>query len=310
MLQVDPDQRISISGIKNHPAFSIGIPNNYIIPTPLPLPLLTDPVDTSNLHDSVLKNLQRIGYTNRDELLHDLSSNEHTMAKVFHFMLTNRTSLAQLPWDSAHQSYKINSNNISAMKSLTNISYDYSSEISESKFESDLFPNNEIQGLYTNNTNDTNNQNIANDTNQNRIQRKPINFGIREPVEYSLVKKPTWLLENSSQIEYQQEEEIHGFTITLIDIFGEIQKWVQQKRYKWFYPDDFRMICMTQSESYLSLDCDYGDDKRLFLLIRLERGTQSDFDQIVSELRSLFAGKYIDENEEDIDEGQEIDEDY
>ena len=293
MLQVDPDQRISISGIKHHPAFSIGVSKIYIYPTPLPLPLLTDPVDPSNLQDSVLKNLQRIGFTNMDELINDLSSKEHTMAKVFHFMLTNRTSLAQLPWDSAHHSSTINTD-FPSMKSITNISYEFSSELSdeETKIDSELFSSIALA--------------------ENVIRQKPISFGIREPVRYSLIKKPNWLLDSSSQIEFQQEEEFHGFSISLIDIFQNLQQWVQKKGYKWFYPDDFRMICKTQSKSYLSLDCDYGDDKLLLLLIRLERGTQEEFDEIISELKDIFADKYKGENslnDSDNDE-QEIDEDY
>ena len=49
MLAVSTDDRVTIEGIKSHPAFRIGLPDEYKLPKPLPVPPLDSPIDPSTL---------------------------------------------------------------------------------------------------------------------------------------------------------------------------------------------------------------------------------------------------------------------
>ncbi|KAH0791009.1 CAMK family protein kinase [Histomonas meleagridis] len=105
MLQTDPQKRITIKQIKDHPAFRISIPESYIFPTPLPLPYLQDPIDVSNADPLVISMLQQIGYSDVNELYVDLTKHGHSMAKVFYNMLTSNVTVESIPW---HRDDEIN----------------------------------------------------------------------------------------------------------------------------------------------------------------------------------------------------------
>jgi BR serine/threonine kinase len=102
ILVVDPTMRISIDGIKRHPAFALGLPDGYILPAPLAPPQIQAAIDPSTIQPQLLKVLQQIGYDSDEELFGDLNREEPTMAKVFHYMLTRTVDRASLPWTSAH----------------------------------------------------------------------------------------------------------------------------------------------------------------------------------------------------------------
>ena len=100
MLTVDPACRATLDQIKAHPAFRIGLPQNYMLPTPLPIPLMTEPINPENIDQSIINVLRQIGFTNDEELMHDFTMTGHSMVKVFYQMLTTRQSLDSLPWQS------------------------------------------------------------------------------------------------------------------------------------------------------------------------------------------------------------------
>ena len=98
ILVLDPTKRLTIAGMKMHPFFRINLPSEYVIPTPLPIPSLLEPIEPSTVTDDVLDVLHKIGYTNDQELFADLTSNQHSMAKVFCYMLASKLSLEQIDW--------------------------------------------------------------------------------------------------------------------------------------------------------------------------------------------------------------------
>jgi len=101
MLTVDPNARISLAQIKQHPAFRIGYGSKaYILPTPLPIPLLVDPIPVESIPEPVLSALRQIGFTDDDELRRDLESAEGSMVKVFYHMLT-KNPRDSVPWESS-----------------------------------------------------------------------------------------------------------------------------------------------------------------------------------------------------------------
>jgi BR serine/threonine kinase len=98
MLEVEPSKRITIAQIKESEAFREGFPEGYVLPSPLPIPQLTNPIDPATLKKSTLDTMCKLGYENKSELFADLLSTEHNMAKVFVVNLTEGVPLDSLPW--------------------------------------------------------------------------------------------------------------------------------------------------------------------------------------------------------------------
>lgn len=101
ILVVDVQKRYSIHQIKSHPAFRIGLPDDYILPCPFPLPTLSSPIILGPDDDASLEALQQVGFTDTNELRRLLQSNEPNMAKVFFFMLTTTQDVESIDWESA-----------------------------------------------------------------------------------------------------------------------------------------------------------------------------------------------------------------
>ena len=98
LLTVEVTKRITIGQIKSHPAFRIGLPEGYTLPTPLPLPRLDDPMHVLPENQSAFKIIKRIGFENLTALLEEETTN---MAKVFFHMMTQPFDPESLPWDSS-----------------------------------------------------------------------------------------------------------------------------------------------------------------------------------------------------------------
>ncbi|KAH0791400.1 CAMK family protein kinase [Histomonas meleagridis] len=90
ILVVDPKLRLTIDQIKGHPAFRIGVPEGYVLPKPLPLPQLTNPIKPTEEDKPKLDCLQQIGFSDLEKLKSLLQSDQPNMAKVFFFMLSQQ----------------------------------------------------------------------------------------------------------------------------------------------------------------------------------------------------------------------------
>jgi BR serine/threonine kinase len=100
MLTVNASDRITINQIKAHPAFPIGIPSpTYAPPSPVPLPVMVEPIDVSAIDPAILSALRGIGFASDAELVSEFTAVGTSMAKVFYTMLLNARSLDSFPWD-------------------------------------------------------------------------------------------------------------------------------------------------------------------------------------------------------------------
>jgi BR serine/threonine kinase len=100
MITVDVNQRITIDEIKAHPAFLYGLPRTYVIPKPIQLMSLHNPMDPSCLTESVLNTLEKIGISH-EECKESLAMEGTNQIKEFVDLMLQRTHLDDLPWDSA-----------------------------------------------------------------------------------------------------------------------------------------------------------------------------------------------------------------
>jgi len=99
MLTVEPERRISIAEIKEHPCFRKSINPQYFFPRPIPFSTDDETIDCQNISKETIETLMRIGFADQAELFAELSSPENTMAKVFLKMLCSQIDYESLPWD-------------------------------------------------------------------------------------------------------------------------------------------------------------------------------------------------------------------
>jgi BR serine/threonine kinase len=100
MLTVDPTARITIEKIKAHPAFHLGIPSPiYALPSPVPPPLIVEPMEVSAIDPAAFAVLRGIGFASDDELTAEFTMVGTSMAKVFYTMLLSARTLESYPWD-------------------------------------------------------------------------------------------------------------------------------------------------------------------------------------------------------------------
>jgi BR serine/threonine kinase len=98
MLVLETDRRITIEEIKRHPVFRVGLPDSYILPVPLPIPVLDEPMDV-DLEPQFFQVLQHVGYGSVEEAREELLATGHTPAKMFLMMWRRYIALETLPWD-------------------------------------------------------------------------------------------------------------------------------------------------------------------------------------------------------------------
>jgi hypothetical protein len=100
LLDTNPATRIDITRLKSHAAFRRDLPELYLVPSPLPIPVFGDPVDPATLGRDVIEVMHQLGYEQDDDLFAELQATGHTMAKVFVMILTNQLSFDTIPWHS------------------------------------------------------------------------------------------------------------------------------------------------------------------------------------------------------------------
>lgn len=99
LLVVDPNGRLTIEQIKEHPAFRRNLDPLYYLPTPIPDVTALHQLDLSSISPEIKKILIQMGFTDEEELNNQLKSSDATMAKSFVAMLTAQLDLDLLPWD-------------------------------------------------------------------------------------------------------------------------------------------------------------------------------------------------------------------
>ncbi|OHT08702.1 putative CAMK family protein kinase [Tritrichomonas foetus] len=259
MLVVDPTQRITLAEIKQHPAFRLHLPPDYILPTPFPLPHIEDPIDPSTIQPQLLKVMQQIGYKDDKELAEDLTCSGHTMAKVFHYMLTRQTDQTALPWEEAHHFH------MTCQPEVSNIEND----------------DNEVKEL--------NNP-------EELIAPVPVNMSPGSV--YSLAQKADWAIGDSVMIAYEQEDVLNSIHGSVPLIMTSVQNLMNELKYDWFHPDDWRLVARSQQLTYITFDVEIIDSDCINLYVRMNIGSEQQFKEVVEKARQALQTQNVnlDEN--------------
>ena len=239
MLQLDPQNRFTISKIKSHECFRGSIQSIYIFPTPNPLPSSNDPIILDSLSPDILDTLEKIGYSDKEQLIDELSSPNTTMAKVFSQMLQTHFSIEQLDWTSSVGNL-----------STQNCSSDNSSI--------------EVDPIRTNF------QVLGSDQFHRHIFNNSASF-TNEPLSFAM--KVDWSIPIQDNI--QSDSNTHRIfcsTLKPLDIMISIQNILRSYNMQWFHPDDFCILCRQNSIGfYAEIKCKF-ELKKLYLDINLIQG--------------------------------------
>jgi hypothetical protein len=97
ILVADPIERLTIEGIKEHPAFRIGLDESYVLPSPL----RPRAVVGISLPEKVVKILKTIGYREVQNLWRPERTESDVTAAMIAIALSGPLDLSSLPWDTA-----------------------------------------------------------------------------------------------------------------------------------------------------------------------------------------------------------------
>ena len=266
MLTVPTDERITMEGIKNHPAFRIGLPDNYIVPTPLPIPLLNEPIDPSTIDPKIIGILKNIGYGSDEEINAEFTSPTHTNAKVFYMMFKKSIAYDSLQWPGADS--------------------DPDNQIDNYVAPDDAFfmsPRQIPMGGQTR----------ANDPFHRRIQAPDVS----SPEVRSLIQRPEWFsMDSNAEVEQiggedeNVEQEFEGIPIQLEYLMQGLQIFLTQNDLKWFHQSDMELIAKSfELNMLVTFTCTYQSMEMLKLTLALKRGNKDQFTKLIEEVHDCIS---------------------
>ena len=261
MLQVDPNKRITIEQIKHHKAFRNSLPKNFSVPTPLPWPAKIDPIDPDDVDHLVLDVLYNIGFS-KDNVGEMLKENGFNQAKYFCLLLSQKLSLESLPWTTIE----------------LNDSSDAKGEKNDN--ESNFYIENNAQlgiggslGL----------------KGADQFARKKFSESNSMRV-YSMIEKAEVygpILESQEK----RMETIESISFQLEVVFGEIQNFLINSGYDWFYPNEMTLYTHKENvecQAYYTLQAIYENDEQFSLTVKVQ-GSDNNFDIFLQQLTTLIS---------------------
>jgi BR serine/threonine kinase len=253
MLTVDPTSRITISELKAHPAFRMNLPSDYELPCPLPLPILNDPIDPTNVHPDLISILLNIGYASEEEIRAELDCPRPANAKIFHQMLCERrlgTPLFEmLPWGAPSSD-----------------SLEWASESSW------IVPQSRPEDAYG--------------------TGRPDPFGRFLPVDAHSLETfsfPQSEVMGPVAQRVRFTDELGETTVPLPVAMAAVQCFLRRKRFHFFYYNDRQLIAKSHTRQIImAIEVRYLPEKRLLFVARLCEGNEEEFPQFVAKITRLI----------------------
>jgi BR serine/threonine kinase len=263
MLTVDPSQRITIEQIKQHPAFRMFSPEEYIFPTPIPLPYIPNPIDITNIKKEVYTILVQLGYSSEDDVKSELTASNHTMAKVFYSMLMNQMSLKSLPWDQLAGQSDTPEHAVASDKFIVS---------PQASFGGTVIPM------------------------VDPFKRMPKVQPVESFCQYSLAERTIgWDDSDIGALDEDHPAEEQDFTLDIkIEEFMTIaQKVMTNFGYVYFHPDDVQLVAKkSEPETYIMFNALCYSDSQIDVNMSRTMGTPSEFASIIEaitcELREIL----------------------
>lgn len=298
MLVVDPKERITIKAIKSHPAFRIGLPPKYIVPTPLEIPPIHSPIDKSQIDLSVISVLKQIGYNNDEDVMSELTSEKHNMAKVFFHMLKHEFSPVSLPWPSD----KTDLTGASA-QSLDSLSippdfFEFSPTQPIGSSPSTSSTNLPIISNDKNSFNNSNPREISQKDSLLARKSRKRRADISSPNPNSIVSRASWGMiidsnNNNDENDMLDPNDCEAFTNLpppVENLFAVIQLFLLQQGYEFFQPDELTIYSRRHDiKLYISFTAKFESiDNITIYLYRWNTDLEDAFTNFFTELASVM----------------------
>jgi BR serine/threonine kinase len=247
MLHVDVTQRITMRQLKEHPVFRVGLPERYVVPQPLPIPHLTEPVPEDEIGDRIRQVLTSIGYESADDIRGELTSVQHTPAKVFYRMLSQLQMWEDLPWNN-------------------------NEEFDDPRLD-EFF-------MLSPKAIDQNEANLSDPLNRPRVDIGSLgNDSVR-----SLARRPDWVVAWDVGVDgVEEEREIPDIRMQLPTLMAELQDVISQSGFQWFHPNDSRLIVRASpGRFYGSIDAKNQSMDSFALIFTHRVGHINEFERLLS----------------------------
>lgn len=254
MLCVDPKNRITIDEIKEHPAFRMGLPEEYIVPKPISSGLLIEPVELSTIDATIVPVLQHIGYETEDEVIQELVCEGHTMGKVFYSMYKRSLTPEALPWPS-------------------------DGFTSDESIPAEVFamsPHMQMMGMKV-----------------DAFGKARMPMDISSPDMYSsLARRASWFAIMPEEEVYEEEPEvIQNIPVPVESVMTVIQQFIMEQNFEYFHPNALEIIAKRPETSlYVVFQAIYEGMDSICLSMKKasSQGDVAEFQQVTNEVVGLI----------------------
>lgn len=221
MLTVDPKKRITIKEIKEHPCFRWGLPDDYILPSPLAVEV----DELLSISPEVMSMIDKLCSLSHDQFINELKSESHNLPKVIVSMLSSHLDMEQLPWDRSittqEKSQKEEDLPIKNSQKIDQLNSNEHSQLSDASI---------MRTLSAFST--ENNENVGNDPFHRHLSNS------QEIVEVnSCAKRPRWEFVDEIEGEILREFDLKVIGMKLFDLMKIVQKELETKNVSMLYPD-------------------------------------------------------------------------
>ena len=254
LLKVDPNERLTIEQVKEHSAFHIFLPEDYKVPTPLPLGAMTKPIKMEDVDSSLMVILKSIGYESDEEIAEELSAGSPTMAKVFYMMFMRISDVEDLPWPGRDS--------------------DACVDDMEAQF---IMPASQIA------------MGVAQNPFRRREVIEPGSLGY---VVGSVAAPATWGNDPLPEVEVTDEQMFEGIPLSIADIFAKAQQMFDRQGYDWFHPNDQEMLVRVPTSEgfmYLKVIASSDDVNSTSIVMKVVHGGKGrEFGDIIANFKDLM----------------------
>lgn len=246
MLEVDPERRIKMQEIKEHPAFRDSLPRNYLCPTPLPVRTSTEPVDVENMDTAIMNILKGIGYESDEEIVNELTKPADSPAKMFYQMFKGTMAVESLPWDAEDIQQFAPSD------------------------EAYLMSPNAVGG------------HMATDE-FGRMRKVPMD--IASPETRSFAQPAQWdFAVPTAEIDAQHA--FVDIQLDLALLMSILQNYFNNHGFRWFHQDDMSMIVkFSSTDFFVSFRASYASEEILSLEAEMIAGNRNEFEELCAQIQ-------------------------
>lgn len=293
MLIVDPKYRITIGAIKTHPAFRIGLPSKYIVPSPLAVPHINSPIDQSKIDVNVVSVLKQIGYNNDDDVISELTSEKHSMAKVFFHMLKHEFSLVTLPWPSDKILHSSNSTSSYDLLPIPSDVFEFSPTQLPIGSPSPSSAGNPSSSDKASNSIGSNSQKSS-----LALRSRKRRSDISSPNPNSIVSRASWGMvasssHNNTNSDMTQPTDCETFTNLpppIENLYEVIQRFIYQQGFEFFHPDELTIYSRRPDiKFYISFHAQFESIDNISIFVnKWNNGMDEIFTEFINELASTI----------------------